>query len=73
VPADAYIRLADDLIEATQDTQAFVLYSSCMKSLAIKLSRACNDLRLLSSGPCCGLHDINLPAKTDVQRLFQEY
>ena len=57
------IRLADDLIEATQDTQAFVLYSSCMKSLAIKLSKVCNDLRLLSSGPRCGLREINLPAK----------
>jgi len=57
------IRLAEDLIEATQDTQAFVLYSSCMKSLAIKLSKVCNDLRLLGSGPRCGLHEINLPAK----------
>jgi aspartate ammonia-lyase len=57
------IHLADNLIEATQDTQAFVLYSSCMKSLAIKLSKICNDLRLLSSGPRCGLREINLPAK----------
>jgi aspartate ammonia-lyase len=57
------IYLAEDLIEATQDTQAFVLYSSCMKSLAIKLSKVCNDLRLLSSGPRCGLNEINLPAK----------
>ena len=57
------IRLAPNLIEATQDTQAFVLYSSCMKSLAIKLSKVCNDLRLLSSGPRCGLREINLPAK----------
>jgi aspartate ammonia-lyase len=57
------IRLAPDLIEATQDTQAFVLYSSCMKSLAIKLSKVCNDLRLLSSGPRCGFREINLPAK----------
>ncbi len=57
------IHLAEDLIEATQDTQAFVLYSSCMKSLAIKLSKVCNDLRLLSSGPRCGLGEINLPAK----------
>ncbi len=56
------IHLAADLIEATQDTQAFVLYSSCMKSLAIKLSKVCNDLRLLSSGPRCGLREINLPA-----------
>jgi len=57
------IRLAPDLIEATQDTQAFVLYSSVMKSLAIKLSKVCNDLRLLSSGPRCGLREINLPPK----------
>ena len=57
------ITLAPNLIEATQDTQAFVLYSSCMKSLAIKLSKVCNDLRLLSSGPRCGLREINLPAK----------
>jgi aspartate ammonia-lyase len=57
------IRLASNLIEATQDTQAFVLYSSCMKSLAIKLSKVCNDLRLLSSGPRCGFREINLPAK----------
>jgi aspartate ammonia-lyase len=57
------IHLAENLIEATQDTQAFVLYSSCMKSLAIKLSKVCNDLRLLSSGPRCGLHEINLPPK----------
>jgi aspartate ammonia-lyase len=56
------IHLAADLIEATQNTQAFVLYSSCMKSLAIKLSKVCNDLRLLSSGPRCGLREINLPA-----------
>ena len=57
------ITLAPDLIEATQDTQSYVLYMSCMKSLAIKLSKVCNDLRLLSSGPRCGLREINLPAK----------
>lgn len=56
------IRLADDLVEATQDTQSYVLYSSALKSLAIKLSKICNDLRLLSSGPRAGLHEINLPA-----------
>ena len=56
------IHLADDLVEATQDTQAFVLYSSALKSLAIKLAKVGNDLRLLSSGPRCGLHEINLPA-----------
>jgi aspartate ammonia-lyase len=56
------IRLAENLVEATQDTQAFVLYSSALKSLSIKLSKICNDLRLLSSGPRAGLHEINLPA-----------
>jgi aspartate ammonia-lyase len=57
------IVLCDDLIEATQDTQAFVLYSSVLKSTAIKLSNICNDLRLLASGPRAGLAEINLPAK----------
>jgi aspartate ammonia-lyase len=56
-------RLARDLVEATQDTQTFVLYSSVLKSLAIKLSKMCNDLRLLSSGPRAGLFEINLPPK----------
>ena len=55
-------RAAADLVEATQDTQAFVLYSSCLKSLAIKLSKVCNDLRLLSSGPRAGFGEIRLPA-----------
>jgi aspartate ammonia-lyase len=55
------ITLASNLIEATQDTQAFVLYSSVLKSAAIKLSKICNDLRLLSSGPRAGLSEINLP------------
>jgi len=57
------IHLAENLIEATQDTQAFVLYSSAMKSLAIKLSKVCNDLRLLSSGPRCGFRELNLPPR----------
>jgi aspartate ammonia-lyase len=56
------IRLALDLVEATQDTQPFVLFSSVLKSVAIKLSKICNDLRLLSSGPRAGLREINLPA-----------
>jgi aspartate ammonia-lyase len=56
------IHLAQNLVEATQDTQSYVLYSSVLKSLAIKLSKICNDLRLLSSGPRAGLHEINLPA-----------
>jgi aspartate ammonia-lyase len=57
------VESAPDLVEATQDTQCFVLYSSVLKSLAIKLSKICNDLRLLSSGPRAGLNEINLPPK----------
>src|ERR1043166_5519186 len=48
------IHLAENLVEATQDTQAFVLYSSALKSLAIKLVKVGNDVRLLSSGLRCG-------------------
>ncbi len=55
------IKLAGNLIEATQDTGAFVMYSSAIKRLAVKLSKICNDLRLLSSGPRTGLNEINLP------------
>ena len=54
---------ANDLIEATPDTGAYVSYSSALKRLAVKLSKICNDLRLMASGPRCGLHEINLPAK----------
>jgi len=56
------LKLAENLVEATQDTGAFVMYSSAVKRLAIKLSKICNDLRLLSSGPRAGLNEINLPA-----------
>ena len=52
---------ATDFIEATNDTGAFVMYSSAVKRLAVKLSKICNDLRLLSSGPRTGLNEINLP------------
>lgn len=55
------LRIAENLIEATSDTGAFVMYSSAVKRLAIKLSKICNDLRLLSSGPRCGFNEINLP------------
>lgn len=53
---------AKNLIEATCDTSSFVLYSSAIKRMAVKLSKICNDLRLLSSGPRAGLSEINLPA-----------
>lgn len=53
--------LAGNLVEATQDTGAFVMYSSAVKRLAVKLSKISNDLRLLSSGPRTGINEINLP------------
>jgi len=52
---------AGDLIEATQDTGAFVHISGILKRVAIKMSKICNDLRLLSSGPRAGFNEINLP------------
>lgn len=55
------IKTAFNLVEATQDTGAFVMYSSSLKRLSIKLSKIANDLRLLSSGPRTGLSEINLP------------
>jgi aspartate ammonia-lyase len=51
-----------DLIEATSDTGAFVQLSGVLKRCAVKLSKICNDLRLLSSGPRAGFGEINLPA-----------
>ena len=53
--------LAGNLVEATQDTGAFIMFSSAIKRLAIKLSKISNDLRLLSSGPRAGFNEINLP------------
>jgi aspartate ammonia-lyase len=54
--------LASNLIEATSDMGAFVLFSGVLKRVAVKLSKICNDLRLLSSGPRAGLGEIRLPA-----------
>ncbi|MBC5776028.1 aspartate ammonia-lyase [Pontibacter sp. KCTC 32443] len=53
--------LAEDLIEATCDTGAYVQISGVLKRCAVKISKICNDLRLLSSGPRAGLNEINLP------------
>ncbi len=52
---------SENLIEATSDCGAYVMISGGLKRLAVKLSKICNDLRLLSSGPRCGLNEINLP------------
>ncbi len=56
-----YVKLSSNLMEATHDTGSYIIYSSALKRLAVKLSVICNDLRLLSSGPRCGLNEINLP------------
>lgn len=50
-----------DLVAATPDCSGYVHVMSALKQLALKLSKTCNDLRLLSSGPRCGLNEINLP------------
>jgi aspartate ammonia-lyase len=55
------LKNAENLVEATQDTGSFVMYSSAIKRLAVKLSKISNDLRLLSSGPRTGFNEINLP------------
>ncbi len=52
---------ADNLVEATQDAGSFVQLSGVLKRVAVKLSKVCNDLRLLSSGPRAGFGEINLP------------
>jgi len=56
------VTLAPNLVEATPDTGAYVQISGTLKRSAVKLSKICNDLRLLSSGPRTGLNEINLPA-----------
>ncbi len=57
------VSLAPDLIEATGDTGAYVQIMGTLKRNAIKISKICNDLRLLSSGPRTGFNEINLPAR----------
>lgn len=60
IVGQTYIK-APNLIEATPDTGSYVIYSSAVKRLAVKLSKISNDLRLMSSGPRCGFNEINLP------------
>lgn len=55
--------LSDDLVGATSDTSCLVGYSQAMKRVAVKMNKICNDLRLLASGPRCGLGEFNLPAR----------
>jgi aspartate ammonia-lyase len=53
--------LAQDLVEATSDTGAYVQLSGVLKRTSVKLTKICNDIRLLASGPRCGFNEINLP------------
>ena len=57
------VKLAEDLVGATSDTSCMVGYMSALKRVAVKISKISNDLRLLASGPRCGLGEINLPAR----------
>jgi aspartate ammonia-lyase len=56
------VTLAENLVEATQDSGEFALMSGAMKVTAVQLSKICNDLRWMSSGPRCGLYEIRLPS-----------
>lgn len=55
------VLLADNLVEATQDAADFAVMSGALKTTALQISKICNDLRWASSGPRCGLNEINLP------------
>src|SRR5699024_996140 len=57
------LSLSPDLVEATSDTGVYVQFMGTLKRSAIKVSKICNDLRLLSSGPRTGFNEINLPPR----------
>ena len=57
------VKLASDLVAATSDTSCMVGYSSALRRISTKMNKICNDLRLLASGPRCGLHEFDLPAR----------
>ena len=57
------ITLAENLVEATSSTACLVEYSAALKRLAIRTNKICNDLRLMGSGPRCGLHEVHLPER----------
>lgn len=57
------MKLADNLVAATSDTSCMVGYSQALRRIAVKMNKICNDLRLLASGPRCGLHEFDLPAR----------
>ena len=57
------VKLAGDLVAATSDTTSMVGYSQALRRISVKMNKICNDLRLLASGPRCGLHEFDLPAR----------
>ena len=57
------VKLAPNLVAATSDTSCMVGYSSALRRISTKMNKICNDLRLLASGPKCGLHEFDLPAR----------
>jgi Aspartate ammonia-lyase len=61
ISGEKYV-MTKDMVGATSDTSCLVGYSGAMRRVAVKMNKICNDLRLLSSGPRCGLGEINLPA-----------
>jgi len=63
VLAGIQLVVAEDMVEATQDVGVFVMVSGVLKRVAVKMSKAANDLRLLSSGPRAGFGEINLPLR----------
>lgn len=57
------VKAARDMVAATSDTTSMVGYSQAMRRIAVKMNKICNDLRLLASGPRCGFHEFDLPAR----------
>ena len=57
------VKMADNLIDATQNADSFVAVSSAIKNCALVMSKIANDMRLLSSGPCGGIEELQLPAR----------
>lgn len=57
------MKLAENMVAATSDTSCMVGYSSALRRIATKMNKICNDLRLLASGPRCGFHEFDLPAR----------
>jgi aspartate ammonia-lyase len=55
------VSLASDLVEATTDSSVLVGYSAALKRIALRVIKICNDLRLMGSGPRCGIHELHLP------------